>query len=815
MKVISNVFNIRFILIAFLLSKNFTAFAQVPPIPVIDPTVITSPEKTTTEPIDLKNREKATELKATEEKVKTDIDEEKKKLKDEEDEKDILALKRQTILPAAKIWGQNFFRDQSISLFVRSRDIKALPNYPVGTGDELSITVWGMVDFSKAVAVTNEGFIDISLPSVMIPRLYVKGMKYGEVQKLIADRLANHMNMKGSYLDIQLNYSRNIVVNITGEVFNPGSYTIPAVNTAFNALVASNGPNQIGSVRNIKVVSSLQSTRTLDIYKFIMNPNIADEFFLNNNDYIYVPIANKVVEITGAIKRPYFYELLEGESLRAALLFAGGLAPDAYYKNIQIRRYIKDEEKIIDIDFGKLLADSADFELVNGDIISISTIKEAYSNFVTVQGAVKLPGEYELKPEIKIRDVLVKSGVMLSAVKERIYVKRIQPDFSIKYININVDSIMYYPESESNIYLRALDIIEVKFKSEYVDEYNIRLDGAVRKPGKYRHSDSLSLADLIYLGNGIKNEATKSIIEISRLIQKNDGTTATEIYQFNIGDSLNISEADNFLLKPYDQVFVRLSRGFEFPKNIEISGEIFYPGIYTLVKKNERVSDIITRAGGVTKIAFLEGAQLYRAGEGYVVLNLDEVLKNENSIYNYYLKEGDVISVPKIKDLVSIAGRVNHPQIKESSQINEIELKIKIMKLKTEIEREELMAQEKITEMRNPLKINVPFHKYKTADFYIRNYAGGIDRENGGRGRLIYVRYPDGSVKKTRQFLFFKAYPRVEKGSMVYVDTYSRIKKLKDPNRKVVNWEGLIRDGFALITSSLTVFAIIKAVITP
>jgi polysaccharide biosynthesis/export protein len=802
-----------FILFLFLSSK---IWAQVPPLPIIDPTrtVGDRPIVPTTENSD-PNPEKTSELKAAEDKIKADIESEKEKIREEEDQKDILAKNRQATLPEAKIWGQNFFRDQSISLFDRSRDLRALPSYILNTGDQLNITVWGVVDFSKNVSIGEDGFVDLSIPNLMIPRLYIKGMKFGDVKEVIKERLANHMNIKGSFLDVQLNYSRNITVNITGEVFNPGSYSIPAVNTAFNALVASGGPNQMGSVRNIKVVSSTKSTRILDIYKFATNPNIADEFFLTNNDYIFVPIADKVVEIKGAIKRPFFYELIDGEDLKDLILYAGGLAADAYLRNIQVRRYSNNEESIIDIDLGDLLKTEKDFTLLNGDIITVAPIKEAYSNYVTVQGAVKLPGEYELKPGIRIKDVLMQSGIMLSAVKDRIYVKRIQPDFSIKYININVDSIMQFDDTESNIPLRALDDIEVKYKSDFVDEYNIRLVGAVRKPGVFRHSDSLSLADLIYLGNGIKNEAALSIIEISRLIQKEDGRTETVIVQFNIDDSLNISGGDDFLLKPYDQIFVRLSKGFEKPKNVVINGEIFFPGTYTLISRNERVSDLIERAGGYTEIAFLEGAKLFRQGDGYVILNLAEVKKDSNSRFNYFLMEGDQITIPKIKDLVTLAGRINHPYVKEKSEISEIELKVNLMKLKTELEKEELLASEKISFLKNPPRVNVPFHNRKYAKYYLKKYAGGIDRENGGRTRLIYVRYADGSVKKTKSFLFFKSFPKVEKGAMVYVDTRTKDKKVKQGNRRIIDWNVVIKDSFAILTSGLTVYALVRAITRP
>jgi polysaccharide export outer membrane protein len=802
-----------FVVLMLALCTSLSLFAQVPPpLPDIDPTKIDNPAEKIN-PVNSETIESAKETTEEENRVKNELEEKENARKKEEEDRDILALKRQSELPEAKIWGQQFFRNQSISLFTRSRDIKAIDSYELGIGDAIEVTVWGAVDFSKSVQINAEGFIDLSIPDLLVPRLYVKGMKFADVRKAIYERLSQHMNMRGSLYDIQLNYSRSITVNITGEVFNPGSYTIPAINTAFNALVASGGPSQIGSVRKINVVSSDRPTRVLDVYEFATNPNVADEFFLRNNDYIFVPLADRVVEIKGSVKRPYYYELIEGENLKTALQFAGGLEADAYLRNIQIKRYINDEERIIDINLGDLLQSKEDFNLMNGDIVNIATISEAYSNYITIDGAVKLPGEYELEQGTKIKDVLIKSGIMLSAVMQRIYIQRIRPDFSIDYISVNVDSIMLDENSQANIPLRALDKIEVKFKSNFVDQYDVQLYGAVRSPGAYIYSDSLTLNDLIYLANGIQNEAANSIIEVSRLIPQTDGTTTTSIQQFQIKENLEIEGAEGFRLEPYDQIFVRLAKGFELPRNVRIQGEIFYPGEYTLLRKGERISDLIQRAGGISSIAFLEGAKLQRPGRGFVVINLKEVLEDTASRFNYRLEAGDVLTIPRTQDLIAVAGRINHPEVKDQSEIDEIELKLRLRKAETDIEREEILAEEQISRKKNPTKINVPFHKGKRAKYYIREYAGGVDWQNGGRKRLVYVRYADGSYKKTRNYLLFKVYPKVEKGAMVYVDTKSKKdkeNKYKAPRQRI-DWNNVIRDGFALATSSLTLYLAIRA----
>ncbi len=733
----------------------------------------------------------------------------------EEEERKIKFDLRQAQLPDAKIWGQQFFRDESITIFTRSRDIKAIDSYLLGIGDELAITIWGATDYSASVAIDEEGFINLTNPDlgIHIPRLYIKEMMFAEAKKVIYQRLENHVNMKNSQISIELNYSRSLTINIIGEVFHPGSYTMPAVNTAFNALVAAGGPSQIGSVRIINVVSSHQPTRTLDVYKFMNDPNVADEFFLHNNDYIFVPLAGRVVEIEGAIERPFFYELIDKENLIELIHYAGGLRPDAYRRNIQIVRYENDEEKLIDVNLTKLMQDSTNFELKDGDRININPIKQAYANYITVTGAVKLPGTYELEPNSTIYDVLMKAGVIRSAVMERIYVKRLKEDLSLDYIPINVHELLQNPASPENRVLNPFDEIEVKYKSEFIDKYSVKVYGAVRKKGSFEFSENLSLADVIYMANGLKREASNSHIEVSRLALNDDGNETYVVFKkfsiSNVDDSLKVQGAEEFLLEPYDQIFVRKSKDFETPKNVSIEGEITWPGIYTIANDNERVADLIKRAGGWTNIAFLKGARLMRPSEGLVLLDLEKLKKEgPNSRYNYVLREGDVIKIPKMKDLVSIAGKINHPAVKENAEIAQKELELDLERASTKIQKQEILLAKLKEETINPRKINIPFHEGKRANFYIQEYGAGIDWKLGGRNRLVYVRYANGLVKKTRSFLFFKTYPKVEKGAMVFVGTrQKRIKKKGKP----IEWYKVITDTFAIIVSGLTVFALISA----
>ncbi len=778
--------------------------------PVTDPTGTPSGEKNGFDKgLDERTKEADAKKKELSEKKKTAQEE----LDQQNKEKDLLVIERKEKLPEAKIWGQQFFRDQSISLFTRSRDIKAYDSYLLDAGDELIIHVWGQAEYSCNAIVDTEGFIDVSGAGISMPRLYLRGMTFGNARKAVIERLANHMRIDKSQTAVTLNYSRDITVNITGEVFNPGSYTIPAINTAFNALVVSDGPSQIGSVRKIQIASMGKPLRTLDVYKFITNPTDVDDFFLRNNDYIYVPLAERVVEVRGSIRRPFFYELVGGEDLKKLLFYAGGLEADAYQKNIQIKRYVGDEERLVDVDLRALYTDStADFNLFNGDIIIVSPIKQAYANYVKVTGAVKLPGEYELTKSTRVMEVLEKSGIIYSAVMDKIYIKRLREDLATDYIVVSFEQVQANPQDTSiNVLLRPLDEIEVKYRSDFIDKYDIRVFGAVRKEGSYQYSPNLTLADVLYVSNGIRNEAAYSYVEISRLSRSGDSSYIV-IDRLPIDGNAQVAGAREFRLEPYDQIFVRQAKAFELPMNVTLTGEVRYPGVYTISDRMETMEELLTRAGGTTELAFLEGATLQRPEEGFVLLDLRDIVAGKKSPYNYILRNGDQITIPKVRDLVSIAGRVRHPYIREKTEIAEINLELALKKSATVIQREEILAQDKIKRKESPFKVNVPFHPNKSARFYVMKYGAGIDRANDGRHRLVYVRYANGRVRKSRGFLFFRWYPKVERGAMVFVEP--KPKKLRAfRERKGFDWNQSVQTTIAQLSAAATLALVLSTLL--
>jgi len=702
-----------------------------------------------------------------------------------------------------------------------------------------------------------------------MPRLYLKGLTHKAAVELIKENFANQYNIRTGKSDIEvvLNYSRLITVGIYGEVFQPGSYKMSALNTAFNALTAAGGPNKTGTVRTITVRRSGEPDKVLDVYKYLENPSIIDEFYLRDNDIIHVPTAGKLVRVNGAVKRPSRYEMLPREGLVDALDYAGGFGARAYKSNIQIERYGDDEKVLVDVDFKQLLASGSDKELLSGDQIQIYTIEKEYENFVAVEGEVEIAGNYELTTGTRVSDIIKKAGIKDNSLTESAYVVRREDNLSKKYIPIDISSIVENPASEDNIELQPFDVISIAAKSEFEDSYSYFVEGHVRNPGKFRYDENLkvkdavffargtmkdaarygyiqrvdgndkrkwlrvdlqeavntpessanrtllpsdvlvifpkdrfedkdvrveisgavrvpsdfvyspnmTLSDIIYLAGGLREEAAEGRIEISRLDIDEENKTQVNIATVRVDRRLVLEgQQGDFKIKPYDQIYVRRAPEFELQQNIELNGEIVYPGTYTLTDKQEKILSVLQRAGGLTDAAFPKGATLIRMEDslGRVILDLDKAIKNPGSRFNYVLKAGDIIDIPKHKDLVSIMGAVRYPDIDTLE------------------------------------KVNAPHHKGRRAKFYVNKYGAGVDRKmKNGRKNLITVANPNGYVQKTKNYGVFKVYPKVDAGAIVSVD--SKPKKRRrgeegDSEERRREWSEVFSTVVAQATSLLT-----------
>jgi Periplasmic protein involved in polysaccharide export len=275
-------------------------------------------------------------------------------------------------------------------------------------------------------------------------------------------------------------------------------------------------------------------------------------------------------------------------------------------------------------------------------------------------------------------------------------------------------------------------------------------------------------------------EAALSRVEVSRVSfdDTNDGKTVVSIMEIN--DDYKLTDGSDFFLKPFDIITVRRAPEFELQRNITLKGEVRYQGSYSITKENEKISDVIKRAGGLSEEAFAAGATLYRVkdGVGYVVMALDEVIRNNTSKHNYILKDGDIIEIPKKKDFVSIRGASKAKEIYPD----------KILKTG---------------------QINVPYHKGKTAKWHVDHFAAGVGED--GRRRLITVEHPNGRIEKTNDYGLFKKYPKVEKGSVITVGKVEDKTLIKDEERKDVDWGRVFADAITQATSILALILLIES----
>ncbi len=778
-------------------------------------------------------------------------------------------------LPPSTIYGQQVFRDKSLKLYRQSEDIKPPDSYILGVGDIVAISIWGISQEGAVYEINKSGYIT---PTQM-PRIYLKGISYGKAKELLRKRFSNYFRFRAEEFEVSINYSRTITINIVGEAINFGSFTLPAINTAFNALVAAGGPSNIGSVRNIQLIRAGEQPRRIDIYEYLLNPSIQNEYYLQENDYINIPIAERLVTITGSVKKTYTYELIRGEELKKLLEFAGGFTDNAYQGKIQIKRYINDKEEIIDVDF-RTLQGSRDFQLLSGDIVKVIPIAKPYKNFVDIDGAVEYPGRFELTNGMKVSDLIQKATLNEEARNDVAFIQRSNLDGTVRYERIDLTAVLGSPNTASNLVLNPKDKLIIYTKERFVDKalfsvvgavrnpikipfsvgkevkvedavllagglrsdatpfayikrtdlnnskkiQFIRVDlqkaisdpstienvilepsdelivystetftdkatinvaGAVRYPREFQFANNFSLKDILTMAGGLKLEASQSRIEVFRVVFNGDQPTETIVATLEVDDDLNvISNGGDFDLEPFDLIVVRKVPEFELQNVITINGEVKYPGPYPLMDDNERLFNIIERAGGMTNEAFTGGVTLYRieGNTGYIVVEMDQILKSKSARSNFILKKGDVINIPKRKDLVTIKG---------ATKANEI-------------------YPDRIIDGG---KLNVAYYKGKNAKWYVDRYAAGVG--SNGQRKLITVEHPNGETERTKNFLFFKDYPSVREGSIVTVGVKPPKKKREDRDgqpKEKVDWARTLADGLAQATAVLSLILLVQQV---
>jgi len=727
----------------------------------------------------LKFKKRLAELKISTNNNKTSVE----RNRDTNIEKDSTDKKENPL--AKKIFGFSLFTNTNLS-FEPSTNIATPLNYQLGPGDKLIIDIWGASQETYEQKVTAEGYIIIS----NLGPIYVNGMTIEQATAKIKKEISNiyaGLYSGNTFLKVTLGSVRSIKVNIVGDAELPGTYTISSLSTALNAIYAAGGPSENGCLRNIKIIRNNLVVAELDFYEFLLKGELPKNMRLQDEDIIFIPTYENRVEIKGAVKRNFLFDLKTSENLKDLIYYAGGFTDKAYNENIKISRKTGKQYKVFDI--SKLEQDT--FKLKNGDVIAIDTVLQKYENRVRIEGAVNRPGEFAINNSLSLWELIEKAGGLREdAFKNRVIINRTQDDLSLKVIPVIVtDSIKL-----KSILLQKEDIVSVASIFDIQEEYVLNIEGEVKVPGKYPYAENTSIEDLIIKAGGFLESASLAKIEVSRRIKDNQSTSynekIAEIFQFQITQDLKVSDsASKFELMPFDNIYIRKSPGYTEQKMVQLEGEVLFPGFYSISSKSERISDIIARSGGITPEAYVKGTRLIRQissskqlqlkdieklkervndtlpidehtinkTETTISIDLERILKKAGSKYDLFLEKGDVVKIPKEPQTVGLSGALLYPVV-------------------------------------------VRYMKGYGVRKYISSSGGFSDDAKPSK---IYVVNISGSVKRTSRFLFIKNYPKVEPGAEIVVP--------QKTEKKGMSTTEAIGFGTAMSSLALIIITIVNA----
>ena len=596
-----------------------------------------------------------------------------------------------------KVFGRDIFNNSNLT-FEPSLNIATPVDYRLGPGDQLVIEVWGASQANITQKVTPDGYITI--PDV--GPIQVNGLTVQAASNKIRAKLSKIYSGMGTTnvdlstdVKVSLGQIRTIQVNIMGEVAQPGTYALSSFSTVFHALYKAGGISQLGSLRNIKVVRGGRTVATVDVYDYILHGRSHSDIRLQEGDVILASPYDALVLVKGKIKRPMYYEMKRTESIRTLIDYAGGFTNDAYTSAVTVERNDEKERTICSVDdmnYGV-------FKVKDGDVVSVGAILDRYNNRIEIKGAVYRPGFYELGKEIStVRDLITKAdGLLEDAFTNRAVLHRENLDKTLEIISVNVKGVL--DGTEPDITLQRNDVLFIPSKYDLEAKGTIEISGEVYSPGIFPYAENTKLEDLIIMAGGLTESASKVRVDIARRLNDPNSTKKqkeiSKMFSFAVKDGFVVEGDPGFILEPYDQVFVRRSPGYTPKVNVSITGEVEFEGSYALNERNERLSDLIARAGGLTGFAYLKGARLERqlSEEEYlqakelltmvasnnqisgndsiiipavsrtytVAIDLEKIMSNPHSSLDPVLQDGDAVIIPQLMTTVQVTGSVRKP----------------------------------------------------------------------------------------------------------------------------------------------------------
>lgn len=596
-----------------------------------------------------------------------------------------------------KVFGRDIFNNSNLT-FEPSLNIATPVDYRLGPGDQLVIEVWGASQANITQKVTPDGYITI--PDV--GPIQVNGLTVQAASNKIRAKLSKIYSGMGTTnvdlstdVKVSLGQIRTIQVNIMGEVAQPGTYALSSFSTVFHALYKAGGISQLGSLRNIKVVRGGRTVATVDVYDYILHGRSHSDIRLQEGDVILASPYDALVLVKGKIKRPMYYEMKRTESIRTLIDYAGGFTNDAYTSAVTVERNDEKERTICSVDdmnYGV-------FKVKDGDVVSVGAILDRYNNRIEIKGAVYRPGFYELGKEIStVRDLITKAdGLLEDAFTNRAVLHRENLDKTLEIISVNVKGVL--DGTEPDITLQRNDVLFIPSKYDLEAKGTIEISGEVYSPGIFPYAENTKLEDLIIMAGGLTESASKVRVDIARRLNDPNSTKKqkeiSKMFSFAVKDGFVVEGDPGFILEPYDQVFVRRSPGYTPKVNVSITGEVEFEGSYALNERNERLSDLIAHAGGLTGFAYLKGARLERqlTEEEYlqakelltmvasnnqisgndsiiipavsrtytVAIDLEKIMSSPHSSLDPVLQDGDAVIIPQLMTTVQVTGSVRKP----------------------------------------------------------------------------------------------------------------------------------------------------------
>ena len=586
----------------------------------------------------------------------------------------------------SKIFGHDIFNNENLT-FDPPVNIATPENYLLGPGDVVIIDIYGASQESISQTISPDGYVTIE----GFGPIQLAGLSVRQAQSRLSSQLG--ARYQSSQIRMSVGQTRTITVNIAGEVRIPGTYTLSAFATVFNALYMAGGVNDLGTLRNIKVYRNGRQISTVDIYDYILNGRQTGNVRLADNDMIIVDAYDCLVSIDGRVKRPMYYEMKDGESLKSLLKYSGGFAGDAYRQSVRVIRKngaLYSVHTVNEFDMGT-------FTMADGDSVAVDSIVKRFSNMAEIKGAVFRPGTYQIGGEqTTVRSIVEAAGLTEDAFTTHAVMHRMKPDRTLEVLSVDIAGIM--DGRVADVPLKNEDVLYVPSRKEITESQTITIHGEVQYPGIYKYAENETIEDFILQAGGLTEAASTAKVDVSRRIINPSATTTldstAQYFSFAIKDGFVIDGSEAFHLEPFDEVYVRKSPGYSPQMNVTVEGEVLYEGTYTLSKKSERISEVIRKAGGLSKTAFARGARLIRQrtpeeqarqqalrqaaerssgkdsidiskidlGPTYPVgIDLEDAMKHPGSDADVVLREGDRIIVPEYSGTVKINGEVMYP----------------------------------------------------------------------------------------------------------------------------------------------------------